>query len=80
VAALIAKLPRTKAAANVAANRVDKVRMMAPGEGDWRMRCSVSALTLPSIDTGGWQLVAERQQHMLTRKTKTPARESWRFR
>jgi len=32
---VIAKLPSTKAAANVAANRVDKVRMMAPGE--WHM-------------------------------------------
>jgi hypothetical protein len=30
VAAEIARLLRTKAAANVAANRVDKLRMMAP--------------------------------------------------
>jgi hypothetical protein len=78
VAAVIAKLPRTKAAANVAANRVDKVRMMAPGE--WRMRCSVSALTLPSIGSREIELVAEGQQDILKRKTKTPARESWRFR
>jgi hypothetical protein len=35
VAAEIARLLRTKAAANVAAKRVERVRMMAPG-GDGR--------------------------------------------
>jgi hypothetical protein len=43
-------------------------------------RRSVSAMTLPSIGSRGSELVAEWQQEILNGKTKTPARESWRFR
>jgi hypothetical protein len=52
----MARLLRTKAAANVAAKRVDRVRMMAPGEE--RMRSAVFALTLPSIGGEEQYLVA----------------------
>jgi hypothetical protein len=96
VAALIARLLRKNAAANVAAKKVGKVRMMTPGELI-RTRFRIPAGTVgrtfgcrvdaTSISIPVTKKVAQTQHLILwgidearTVKTKTPARESWRFR